>query len=139
LVVNAGTCITYDLVDAQGVYRGGSIAPGLQMRFKALPQFTAKLPLIEAQPMPIDLTGRSTETAIRTGVQWGMVHEVDGFIEAYRRLYPELRVVLAGGDATYFETTLKNSIFAQPNLVLLGLYQILVYNVQQTPFPPAAL
>ncbi len=130
LVIDAGTCIKYDFVHHTGAYKGGSISMGLQMRFRALEHFTARLPLVN--PLPLThITGDTTQTAIATGVQYGMHYEIQGFIQAYQHLYGHnLQVILTGGDTSFFETTLENRIFAQPNLVLIGLNQILKYNVQ---------
>jgi type III pantothenate kinase len=128
LVVNAGTCVTYDLVDNKKNYWGGGISPGLLMRFKAVHSFTSRLPLAE----PVDdapLMGNSTESSIQSGVVNGMVAEIDGIIERYIEKYPDLRVILGGGDTGFFENKLKASIFASPNVVLIGLNSILIYNV----------
>jgi len=127
LVIDMGTCITYDLLLASGEYFGGSISPGLNIRFKSVNTFTSKLPLVEREN-EFTLIGTTTETAIRSGVQNGIVAEVDGVIEEYKRLYPGLRVLLTGGDGSFFEKELKSSIFADPNLVLRGLNAILEFN-----------
>ena len=127
LVIDAGTCITYDILDAKGNYLGGSISPGLQMRFKALNNFTHKLPLIQCREFD-ELTGKSTEESILSGVLQGINYEIDGFIEAYRKQFSTLKIILTGGDALYFEKTLKNGIFVSSNIVLIGLKEILKYN-----------
>ncbi|HEX5170526.1 MAG TPA: type III pantothenate kinase [Cyclobacteriaceae bacterium] len=130
LVINAGTCITYDFVDDQKNYWGGAISPGLNMRFKAVHTFTSRLPLVE----PVDniaLIGNSTETSIQSGVANGMTAEINGIIEQYRGKYHDLKVILAGGDGPFFENKLKASIFASPNIVLIGLNSILIYNVNR--------
>lgn len=128
LVIDAGTCITYDFVDSHHNYHGGGISPGLAMRFKAVHTFTAKLPLVVPEADP-DLIGNSTETSIQSGIVLGMIDEIDGIIARYRAKYPELQVILCGGDAPFFENQLKASIFACPNLVLIGLNRILLHNV----------
>lgn len=128
LVIDAGTCITYDFVDSSHNYHGGGISPGLAMRFKAVHTFTAKLPLVVPKADP-ELIGNSTESCIQSGVTLGMVDEIDGIIARYRAKYPELQVILCGGDAPFFENQLKASIFACPNLVLIGLNRILLHNV----------
>jgi len=128
LVVDAGTCVTFDLVDKDGNYHGGAISPGLRMRFKALNAFTARLPLIEPADLP-DLIGDSTETCIQSGVVNGLIAEIDGIIQRYQSKFGGLRVILCGGDARFFENKVKASIFASPELVLVGLNSILVYNV----------
>lgn len=128
LVIQAGTCLVTDLVTVQDGYQGGSIAPGLRMRFQALHDHTAHLPLLE--PQPIDgFTGKSTRDSILSGVINGMICEIDGFIRHYQAHYPDIQVVLTGGDADYLKDFIKNRIFAAQNLVLLGLYKILKYNV----------
>lgn len=130
LVIDAGTAITYDIIGGNGVYSGGSISPGLSMRFKALHTFTRHLPLLE--PKEIDfLTGRSTSESILSGVINGLRAEIDGIIDQYKLSRPSLCVALTGGDTIYFEKTLKNSIFAIPNLVLTGLKLILDYNLEK--------
>lgn len=128
LAIDAGTCITFDVVDAEGNYHGGAISPGLRMRFKALNTFTARLPLVE----PADdakLIGDTTETCIQSGVVNGLVAEIEGIIQRYQSKFGSLRVILCGGDARFFENKVKASIFASPELVLVGLNSILVYNV----------
>ncbi|BDS14602.1 type III pantothenate kinase [Aureispira anguillae] len=129
LVVDAGTCITYDFITASGVYMGGSILPGINMRFRALHELTAKLPLIEAETLDVFI-GTSTKTSIQTGIMQGVLHELKGFRTQYGRQFGNIRLIVTGGDASYFESQLKNEIFAQPNLVLIGLNKILDYNIQ---------
>ena len=129
LVINAGTCITYDLITSENEYQGGSISPGIQMRFKAMHTFTSKLPLIKPTfETSTELVGKNTETSILSGVQNGVLHEVDGIIDSYKSLFPELKVVVSGGDYKYFDKTLKNNIFATPNIVLTGLNRIHDFN-----------
>jgi type III pantothenate kinase len=131
LVVDAGTCIKYDFIDAEGRYYGGSILPGIEMRFKALHTFTDRLPLVHRDNLETHI-GDTTLTSIQTGIQFGVVYELKGFIAKYREIHPDLRVLATGGDATFFETQMENQIFAVPDLVLMGLNQILNYNVIQT-------
>ena len=127
LVIDAGTCITYEFIDSKGQYHGGNISPGMQMRFKALHQFTGRLPLIDANGRKLPM-GRDTETAIRGGVLRGMEYEISGYIESMKHKYPELLVFLTGGDEFSFETNVKSVIFADRFLVLKGLNRILNYN-----------
>jgi type III pantothenate kinase len=132
LIVDAGTAIKCDLVEAAGIFRGGSIAPGLAMRFQALHTFTGRLPLVPAPTdasAPVALTGDDTVSAIRSGVLNGAAAEVKGIVDEYRALYSGLAVVLAGGDAAFFQARLKGSIFVIPELVLMGLHRILVHHV----------
>ena len=127
LVIDAGTCITYEFIDSKGQYHGGNISPGMQMRFKALNQFTGRLPLIDSNGRKLPM-GRDTETAIRAGVLKGMEYEISGYIESMKHKYPELLVFLTGGDDFSFDTNLKSIIFADRFLVLKGLNRILNYN-----------
>lgn len=128
LAIDAGTCITYEFLDNEGSYRGGGISPGLSMRFKAVHTFTAKLPLIYPKEN-VSLIGDSTETSIQSGVINGLLAEIEGIIARYQKEFGSVRVILCGGDARFFENQLKASIFASPELVLIGLNSILNYNV----------
>ena len=127
LVVDAGTCITYELLDAEGRYWGGNISPGIQMRLKALHAFTGKLPLVSSQGRLPEM-GKDTETAIRAGVWQGVRYELEGYIASLTHKYPQLLVFLTGGDEIPFDTNLKSIIFADKFLVLKGLNRILSYN-----------
>ena len=127
LVIDAGTCITYEFIDSKGQYHGGNISPGMQMRFKALNQFTGRLPLIDSNGRKLPM-GRDTETAIRAGVLKGMEYEISGYIESMKHKYPELLVFLTGGDEFSFDSSVKSIIFADRFLVLKGLNRILNYN-----------
>ncbi len=127
LSIDCGTCITFDLITADGCYRGGAISPGLEMRFKALHTFTEHLPLIPRAHQAA-LVGNTTEHSILSGVTNGVVAEMAGIINAYHTQYPGLVVVLTGGDCSFFEKALKNPIFADPKLVLKGLNSILTFN-----------
>lgn len=127
LVIDAGTCLTYEWIDAQGQYHGGNISPGLQMRLKALHQYTGRLPLVPPEGRLLPL-GKDTDTAIRAGVIKGMEYEISGYITAMKHKYPELLVFLTGGDEFSFDTNVKSVIFADRFLVLKGLNRILNYN-----------
>jgi len=128
LVIDAGTCITYDFVDSGSNFLGGGISPGLMMRFQAVHTFTAKLPLV-SPTADARLIGESTESSIQSGVVNGVIAEIEGIIRRYEEKFPGLRVILCGGDAGFFENQLKASIFAIPDLVLIGLNSILIHNV----------
>ena len=129
LIIDAGSCITYELLEASGSYLGGNISPGMTTRFKALNDYTKKLPLVnEREEVPC--WGTCTEDAIRAGVVNGIVFEMDGYIDKAKELYSDVLVFLTGGHSFYFESRLKNSIFADINLVLTGLNRILEYNVE---------
>lgn len=129
LAIDAGTCITYDFLTEKNQYLGGAISPGIQLRLRAMNQFTNKLPLLnwtdQVRPESI---GNTTITSMLSGVVNGLLAEIKGFIEDYKRQYPALKIVLTGGDANFFEKELKNGIFADPNLVLIGLHEILKFN-----------
>lgn len=127
LIIDAGTCVTYEVIDAQGNYWGGNIAPGMHMRLRALHEFTAKLPLVEAEG-PVPGMGYDTQTAIRSGVLRGMKYEIEGYIRSMRAKYPKLMVFLTGGDKINFDTTIKSIIFADKFIVPRGLNKILDYN-----------
>lgn len=129
LVIDAGTCITYDFIDKDGEYWGGSISPGISMRFKALHTFTSKLPLVNQIDNP-DLIGNTTDASIQSGVINGTRAEVNGIIQKYENQFPSLKVILTGGDLKYFDKNTKSNIFAISNLILLGLKEIFKYNAK---------
>jgi type III pantothenate kinase len=130
LVIDAGSCITYDFIDNKKNYYGGSISPGIAMRFQSLNAFTGRLPLISSDINFADSYGTDTRSSILSGVQYGIWNEVLGFIESYSLKYSDLQIILCGGDVKFFDTRLKNSIFAdavktEPNLVLMGLNEVI--------------
>ena len=127
LVIDAGTCVTYDMVTAYGEYLGGAISPGLNMRYEALNEHTSKLPLLEPTDL-LDFIGNSTESSIHSGVINGIIHEIDGVIGLYKSRFKDLTVILTGGDAQFLSKRLKNTIFAHPNFLLEGLNHLLDYN-----------
>lgn len=136
LVIDAGTCITYDLLNQQDQYFGGSISPGISMRLKALNAFTARLPLVDFEPDFQHLIGKNTSGSILSGVINGVLAEVQGFIQNYKQQYPQLAVLLCGGDANFLVTRLKNSIFAhtishEAGLVLIGLNEVIHFQHDQ--------
>lgn len=128
LVIDAGTCIKLDIINDRNEYLGGSISPGLSMRFKALHAFTGKLP--EIRPAAGNrITGRSTKESILSGVQEGILFEMEGFIRRYKKEYSRLQLILTGGDAPRFARRLNLPIFAAPDLVNIGLNEILKFHV----------
>jgi type III pantothenate kinase len=130
LKIDFGTCITYDVVTEKNEYLGGAISPGMMMRFKALHNYTARLPLVDPmQFIKFELTGQDTASAIASGVVNGMRAEADGIIKEYNARFGNLKIVATGGDSGFFVTLLKNEIFARPNLVLEGLNRILNDNI----------
>ncbi len=128
LVVDLGTCLKFDVVSLEGAYLGGSISPGLMMRYKALTHFTEQLPYFKPQDEFPALTGQSTEGAIRSGVENGMTEEINGIINRYQHDYGQIDVILTGGDHHKFADKLKSPIFVAPNLTLIGLKEILDCN-----------
>lgn len=131
LIIDVGTCIKYDFVRYPQIYEGGSISPGMELRYRAMHEFTGKLPLVEDH-LQGPFIGKNTLEAMRSGVMNGMHLEMVGFIEEYRRLYPELTIFLTGGDSQYFELGNKYGIFADENLTLKGLLIALLH--AQTTF-----
>jgi type III pantothenate kinase len=129
LIIDMGTAIKYDYVSADATFRGGIISPGMRIRFEALHTFTKRLPLVEANEIP-DLIGKSTIGCIQSGVVNGIIAEVNGMIENYKKL-GNIQVILCGGDAAFFESQIKKPTFALSNLVLIGLNRILLYNVEK--------
>jgi type III pantothenate kinase len=130
LAIDLGSCITYDFMDGSDKYFGGAISPGLQMRFKAMNQQTARLPLVDLDPdLEPGLIGDSTVTCLQAGVYYGIKHEMLGYIRACQDQHPDLKVIICGGDSKIFESLTKDHIFVIPNLVLRGLNRILSYNV----------
>jgi type III pantothenate kinase len=127
LVIDAGTCITYDFVTNKNEYLGGAISPGIDMRYKSLNNLTANLPLLEKE-MPHNIVGASTNSSIHSGVVNGVLKEMDGIIETYQQEYSDLTVILTGGDCNFLSKQLKSSIFANSNFLLEGLNYILQFN-----------
>ena len=131
MVIDAGTAITYDLVTSSGVYLGGNISPGLEIRFKSLNRYTSKLPYLERPEALPPLLGKSTSEAIQSGIVNGSLLEMEGFIQVMKEKYSELQVVITGGDAKYFAEKLKSTIFVDLNLNLIGLNRILEHNASE--------
>ncbi|MGB0891455.1 MAG: type III pantothenate kinase [Flavobacteriaceae bacterium] len=127
LIIDAGTCVTFDFVNNNKEYLGGAISLGVKMRFKSLNAFTSNLPLIEKN-YPNHFIGNSTTTSIQSGVINGICKEIDGVINQYNQQFQDLTVVLTGGDTYFLAKQLKSSIFANPNFILEGLNTILIYN-----------
>lgn len=127
LIIDAGTCITYDFVTTKNEYLGGAISPGIRIRYKSLNNLTANLPLLETE-IPNALIGNTTNNSIHSGVINGVLKEIDGVINEYRQEYLDLTVILTGGDANFLSKQLKSSIFANSNFLLEGLNHILQFN-----------
>ncbi|MCD4747394.1 MAG: type III pantothenate kinase [Bacteroidales bacterium] len=129
LVIDAGTCITYDFINSQNEYIGGGISPGISIRLQSLHNFTDNLPLLKSKDN-VQLIGKTTEESILSGVLNGVLAEIQGVIELYKKEFFPVRIIFSGGDINYFVRKLKNDIFAIPNIVLNGLNVILDYNVK---------
>ncbi len=126
LVIDAGTAVTYDVVNSKNQYLGGNISPGLSMRAQALHDLTQKLPLVEVKE-EVALFGTTTETALQSGILKGLLYEIEGYVADFSTAYPDLSVFLTGGSAFYFERNLKSTIFVDRNLLLIGLNRILSF------------
>ena len=127
LVIDAGTCITYDFIDFDDNYLGGAISPGIRLRYESLHQHTAKLPLL-TKNYPESFIGNSTQESIHSGVINGAAMEIDGFINLYKTKYAKFIIILTGGDAEFLAIQLKNTIFANSNFLLESLNQTFQYN-----------
>lgn len=130
LIIDAGTCITYDLINMDGEYLGGAISPGIYIRYKSLNTFTAKLPLLEIN-IPENIIGKTTEESIHSGVVNGVLFEIQGYIEYYNEHFTNLTVILTGGNAIFLANQLKSTIFADENFLLKSLYQLFLYNQEK--------
>ncbi|WP_033960046.1 type III pantothenate kinase [Psychroserpens jangbogonensis] len=129
LIIDAGTCITYDFINTNNEYFGGAISPGIRLRYHSLHNLTANLPLLESE-LPESLIGNTTNSSIHSGVVFGVLKEIDGVINDYKEKYSDLTVILTGGDTNFLSKQLKNGIFANSNFLLEGLNFILEYNTQ---------
>ena len=129
LVIDAGTCITFDYINAANTYLGGAIAPGIHMRYRALHEYTAKLPLLEPH-YPQQSIGNSTEESIHVGVVQGVLHEIESTITAFAATSTSFSIILTGGDAEFLAKRLKNTIFANSNFLLESLYYTYQYHIQ---------
>ena len=127
LIIDAGTCITYDFVSKDSEYFGGAISPGLKIRYKSLNDYTSKLPLLDLK-QPKSFIGNTTEESIHSGVVNGTLQEIDGVINQYKNKFSHLTIVLTGGDAKFLSKQLKSSIFANQNFLLEGLNKLLIFN-----------
>jgi type III pantothenate kinase len=130
LVIDAGTCVKYNFVNANNEYLGGGISPGLKMRFKALNTFTSRLPFLQSDNNYNELIGTNSNESILSGVQLGIINEIDGFIDQYNQRFNNIKVFLTGGDSEFLAKRLKNRIFADQNLILKGLNEILDHNLK---------
>lgn len=128
LIVNAGSCITYDLLTGQGIFEGGNIAPGMKMRWRAMHEFTGRLQMVDSSGIDFSqLLGRNTEEALALGVIQGIAAEIETYFSHLQLKYPELSLVMSGGDAVYLSSLAGRELILEPNLVLYGLNEILQY------------
>ncbi|MBQ2098215.1 MAG: type III pantothenate kinase, partial [Bacteroidales bacterium] len=128
LIIDVGTAITYDYVKDGCEYLGGNISPGIDIRLRALHDYTSRLPLID-DPQPTETFGLSTREAISNGVVMGVIHEIEGYVSDFEKKNVNSNIILTGGGSIYLSKKLKITIFAEPNLVNIGLNRILNYNV----------
>jgi type III pantothenate kinase len=128
LIIDLGSCITYDFLDANNKYHGGAISPGFGMRYKSMHHYTGNLPLLEAKKSE-NPTGKNTDQAIHAGIYFGIIDEINARIEYYDRNYDSLTVILTGGDSNKLPKTLKNSIFAHSNFLAEGMFHLLKLNI----------
>ena len=129
LVIDLGTCITYDFITKDRKYLGGGISPGLKMRLNAMHEFTTALPMVEIDEMP-ELIGQNTQTCMKSGVFHGIRLELEGIIREYHEKFVQINVIFCGGDANFFESSIKATIFVNQHLTLLGLNKILEEGVR---------
>ncbi|AND64338.1 type III pantothenate kinase [Flavobacterium covae] len=129
LIIDVGTCVTYDFVDKENKYHGGAISPGLKLRYTSMYDYTAKLPLLDLEE-PERLIGNSTAQSMHSGVVNGLCFEIDGYIDEMIRDKEKIIIILTGGDANFLAKRLKNTIFANPNFLLESLNRIYQYQIQ---------
>ena len=131
LIIDCGTCVNYDFIDHQAVFKGGVISPGLKMRLRAMHSFTENLPdltadlVLESDGFP----GKSTKHCMQLGAKMALLNEIEGFVQRFQQEFGLINVILTGGDASFFESSLKGDIFVRPKIVLTGLNRILRHNV----------
>ena len=130
LIIDAGSCITFDFINNKSEYLGGAISPGIMMRYKALNRFTSNLPALKMN-VPTQITGDSTQSSMHSGVIHGVLFEIEGVIQKYKLKYPDLTVILTGGDAKFLSKQLKSSIFANSNFLLEGLNYLVEFNMHE--------
>ena len=130
LIIDAGSCITYDFINSKKAYLGGAISPGIMMRYKALSSFTSNLPLLKIET-PKQMTGDSTRSSMHSGVIHGVLFEIEGVIQKYKLKYSDLTVILTGGDAKFLSKQLKSGIFANSNFLLEGLNYLVEFNIHE--------
>lgn len=128
LIIDGGSCVTYDLVTENGVFEGGVISPGMDLRYRAMHEFTGRLPRLIHSKNGINLPGKTTEECMRAGVELGLKNEIEGFLQTFNKKLPDLQVVTTGGLLPSFDSSIKKPIFASSKIVLGGLYAIWKFN-----------
>lgn len=123
LVIDAGTAITIDYVSADAEFLGGNIAPGIQLRFKALHDYTDKLPLVNVKK-DFPSIGFDTESAIRAGVQQGVANEIEAYIIKMKKSNPDVQIVLTGGDAGLLAGIIQEKLTVESNLIFTGIQEV---------------
>lgn len=129
LVISVGTALVFSLVSKSGIFRGGSIAPGITMRLKAMNHYTENLPLVDNKGITT-LVGYDTESALKTGAIIGAAAEIEGMVQYYKDQFPEINITITGGDASLLALKFKNKIFADEHITLKGLYLIYKHNAK---------
>jgi type III pantothenate kinase len=129
LIIDTGTCITYDFKNSENEYLGGGISPGIQMRFKSLNSQTSKLPLSTIN-LDYKLIGDDTNSSINSGVVYGVISEINGIINQYQERFKNIKIILTGGDSNFLLKKIKNTIFADQNFLLKGLNYLLENNIK---------
>ena len=132
LIIDAGTCLTMDIVNEMNEYLGGTISPGIKLRLKSLHDGTANLPLIDFDGLVPEIIGKDTQSCMKSGSVNGMLNEINGAISRFEKEFDSLNIILTGGDSKLFDNELKSGIFADPKMVLRGLNQILLYNIEKS-------
>ncbi len=127
LVIDSGTCLTYDFVDENSKYLGGGISPGISMRLKALHAFTSSLPEIDFRRQ-FEFLGKDTKSSILSGTLGGIIYETEGIIKKFRKKFPDIKIILCGGNTDFLRANLKSSVHVIPDLILWGLLSVAVYN-----------
>ncbi|MCC7050759.1 MAG: type III pantothenate kinase [Bacteroidia bacterium] len=129
LNIDTGTCIKYNYITNDACFLGGAISPGITMRYQALQHFTNRLPLLKPNYSYKQLVGQNTNDSLHSGVIMGVLAEIEQIVKQYKIIAPDLKIIVSGGDTDFLAEHFKNRIFAQPNLVLYGLHEILLYNL----------
>ncbi|OEK06983.1 type III pantothenate kinase [Roseivirga misakiensis] len=129
MIIDIGTCITYDYVSATGTYEGGIISPGIELRYKSMNDYTKNLPLLHDLDSE-SFIGKSTRSSMTSGVINGIAAEIQSHISQLLLNNADLKVIMTGGGSKTFESKIKSDIFVSLEIVLVGLNRVLEYNVE---------